>query len=99
LLAAPEGTHCKQAAMGSLVALIALGQSLILLATLVVLLMLPGAALMAGLALLLMRACGWRLPQGTLMRWAARGELLLSAVLVGVLSIEVPPPPPPVEPW
>lgn len=65
----------------------------LLLATAVGLLLLPVAFFLIAIGLLAAAACGRPVRQRSLLAAAARAEVLLSAVLVGVLSVHVPPPP------
>ena len=99
LLRAPEASWLRQAGMAAAVAGLMSAYALLLLATLVVLLMLPAAGFSLAAALLLIYAAGRRVVHQPVLRVAARAELLLSAVLVGVLSIDVPPPPANLQHW
>lgn len=78
---------------GAVTAGVLVAHGCLLLVTALGLLLLPLAFTMVGLAVLAAAACGRPVPQRSLLGAAARGEVLLSAALVGVLSCHVPPPP------
>lgn len=99
LLYAPEPSWLRQAGMAVAVAGLMSAYVLLLLATMAVLLALPALGFAVAAALLLMYATGKRVVRQPVLRVAARAELLLSAVLVGVLSIDVPPPPANLQHW
>ena len=99
LLHAPEAGWMRQAGMAAAMAGLMSAYALLLLATLAVLLVLPALGFSLAAALLLIYAAGRRVVHQPVLRLAARAELLLSAVLVGVLSIDVPPAPANLEHW
>lgn len=99
LLHSPEANWLCQAGMTAGVALLLSAYSLLLLATVAVLLVLPALGFFVAAALLLLYATGRRVVQDPLLRVAASAEILLSAVLVGVLSIDIPPPSANLQHW
>lgn len=94
---APEARWPAQAGMAAAVGAALLGHAALLLLTTVLLLLLPLAGLSLGAALLVLMACGRRPANSVVVAAAHRGEVYLSAVLVGVLAVEVPMPPPPAD--
>lgn len=94
---APEACWPAQAGMAAVVAAVLLGHAGLLLLTTALLLLLPLAGLFLGAALLAAMACGRRPASSVVVGAASRGEVYLSAVLVGVLAVRAPPPPPPAD--
>ena len=99
LLYAPEPSWPRQAGMAVAAAGLMSAYLLLLLATMAVLLALPALGFAVAAALLVMYATGKRVVHQPVLRAAGRAELLLSAVLVGVLSIDVPPAPANLQHW
>ena len=99
LLHAPEASWLRQAGMAAAVAGLMSAYTLLLLATLVVLLALPALGFFVAAALLLLYAAGKRVVHQPMLRVAAQAEIMLSALLVGVLSTDVPPPPANLQLW
>jgi hypothetical protein len=96
---APEATWLQQGLMLGLVAGILLGQALLLVLTTVILLLSPAIMLVCAFCLLLLHAAGATADRGGISVVSTyimgRAEVWLSAVLVGIHCVHVPPPPPP----
>lgn len=90
---APEDSRLACLGAGAATAGLLLTHLVVLLATLLVLMLLPLAFSCTAVALAALAAVGRPVPQSTLFHAAVRGEMLLSALLVGVLAVHVPPPP------
>ena len=93
LLRAPEASAPLQLLMGGLAAGLLLSHLLLCVATSAALMLLPLAFSCVGVWLLSMAAIGRPVPQRPLMKAAVTGEVLLSAVLTGMIATYVPPPP------
>lgn len=92
---APESTWLQQVSMCALVAGVLLAQLFLLLATAIVLLLLPIVLLLTfSILLLLYVAVAFKPEHLSLASVLVKAEIILSAILVGVLRVHVPPAPP-----